>query len=416
MLDSGFSGQFQMNNPITDPNTPDTSNEFSSEFLVPAGNTGLGDDVKVALDINSAAKYLLQWLALSDFATVGVGDGRTVVINPAKSFPADGGNADTADDADTVDGIHAAGFATATQGIKADLALPATLYTAADILVKLQSLTAPLALNVTQLNGLASTAFALAAHVHAESTITFTNITTNDVSVSKHGFAPKLDNDPTHFLNGQGNYIVPPNTVGLDGKQIEIRINTPNLEWKYTVDPTWISLGQVVGSNGVNAYLYVAYASDTIGTGFTLDPVAGVLLPYIAVKNTTVAIPIPSASDFTGTWKYIGPRFGDYGLFSITLPAGGNVAARVAGAVAGVDYPLTWALAADGVNPADLNITHNLNKRIAFCNIYSVSGGVDRLLLGTAAYSGLVGTSVNICKIESLATFASQIRIHLIFS
>ena len=416
MLDSGFSGQFQMNNPITDPNTPDTSNEFSSEFLVPAGTGSLGEDVKVALDINSAAKYLLQWLASSDFATVGVGDSRTVIINPAKTIPADGGYADTAGDADTVDGIHAAGFATATQGIKADLALPATLYTAADILVKLQSLVGPLALNVTHLGGLVSTAFALAAHVHAESTITFTNITTNNVSVSKHGYAPKLDGDPTHFFNGLGQYVVPPTTVGLDGKQIEVRINGVNLEWKYTVDSTWISLGQVVGSNGVNAYLYIAYASDTIGTGFTLDPVAGVLLPYIAIKNTTVAIPSPDALDFAETWKYIGPRFGDYGLFTITLPAGGDVSTRVAGAVAGVDYPLTWVLAADGINPADLNITHNLNKRIAFCNIYSVSGGIDRILGGTAAYSGLVGTSLNICKIESLATFGSQIRIHLIFS
>ena len=162
--------------------------------------------------------------------------------------------------------------------------------------------------------------------------------------------------------------------------------------------------------------MYIAYASDTVGTGFTLDPVAGVLLPYIAIKNTTVAIPSPVASDFTGTWKYIGPRFGDYGLFTITLPAGGDVSTRVAGAVAGVDYPLTWVLAADGINPADLNITHNLNKRIAFCNIYSVSGGIDRILGGTAAFSGLVGTSLNICKIESLATFGSQIRIHLIFS
>ena len=49
-------------------------------------------------DINSAAKYLLQWLASSDFTTVGVGNSRTVVINPAKTIPADGGHADTADD------------------------------------------------------------------------------------------------------------------------------------------------------------------------------------------------------------------------------------------------------------------------------------------------------------------------------
>ena len=416
MLDSGFSGQFQMNNPITDPNIPDTSNEFSSEFLVPAGSTGLGDDVKVALDINSAAKYLLQWLASSDFATVGVGDSRTVIINPAKTIPANGGHADTATNADTVDGIHASGFATAAQGIKADAALPAILYTAADILVKLQSLTAPLALNVTQLGGLTSAAFALAAHTHTETGLVLSNVTTNDASVSKHGFLPRLDGSTTKFLRADGTWTIVPATQGIDGKQIEIRINGINLEWKYTVDPTWISLGQVVGANGVNAYLYIAYASDTSGTGFTLDPVAGVLLPYIAVKNTTVEIPSPVESDFTGTWKYIGPRFGDYGLFSITLPAGGNVASRVSGAVSGVDYPSTWTLAADGINPADLNITHNLGKRLAFCNIYSVSDGSDRLLIGTAAYSGLVVPSTSLCKIESLATFASQIRIHLIFS
>ena len=416
MPNSGFSGQFQMNNPITDPNTPDTSNEFSSEFLVPPGTGSIGEDVKVALDINSAAKYLLQWLASSDFATVGVGDGRTVVINPAKTIPADGGHADTADDADTVDGKHASEFATSAQGIKADNALPAIMYTAADILTKLQSLVAPLSLNVTQLGGLTSAAFALALHTHTESGLVLSNVTTNDATVSKHGFLPKLDGSTTKFLRADGTWTTVPAVQGADGKQIEIRINGVNLEWKYTVDSTWISLGQVVGSNGTNAYLYIAYASDTSGTDFTLDPVAGVLLPYIAVKNTTVAIPSPVASDFTGTWKYIGPRFGDYGLFTITLPAGGNVAARVAGAVSGVDYPSTWTLAADEVNPADLNVTHNLNKRLAFCNIYSVSGGVDRLLIGTAAYSGLVVTSTNICKIESLATFASQIRIHLIFS
>jgi len=416
MLDNSFSGQFQTNQPLVDPNVPDNASEFSSEFLVPAGSTGVDNDVKVALDINSAAKYLLQWLAGSDFVTTGVGDARTVIINPAKTLLADGGYADTAGDADTVDGKHASEFATSAQGIKADNALPAIMYTAADILIKLQSLATPLALNVNQLNGLASTAFALAVHTHTEAGLVLSNVTTNDSTVAKHGFLPKLDGSTTKFLRADGTWTTVPSVLGIDGREIQLQINGVNLEYRYTGDVSWISLGQVVGSNGVNAYLYIAYASDTIGTGFTLDPVAGVLLPYIAIKNTTVAIPSPVASDFTGTWKYIGPRFGDYGLFTITLPAGGDVATRVAGAVAGVDYPLTWVLAADGINPADLNITHNLNKRIAFCNIYSVSGGVDRILGGTAAYSSLVGTSLNICKIESLATFGSQIRIHLIFS
>lgn len=54
------------------------------------------------------------------------------------------------------------------------------------------------------------------------------------------------------------------------------------------------------GAAGANAYLYVGYASDGIGTDFTttFNPV----LNYIAFKNTTTAI-TPVASDFDGLWK-----------------------------------------------------------------------------------------------------------------
>lgn len=40
----------------------------------------------------------------------------------------------------------------------------------------------------------------------AESALTFTDITTNNVSTSKHGFCPKLPNDATKFLDGTGNW------------------------------------------------------------------------------------------------------------------------------------------------------------------------------------------------------------------
>lgn len=39
-----------------------------------------------------------------------------------------------------------------------------------------------------------------------ESDLSFTDITTNDVSTTKHGFAPKLPNDNTKFLDGTGSY------------------------------------------------------------------------------------------------------------------------------------------------------------------------------------------------------------------
>lgn len=43
----------------------------------------------------------------------------------------------------------------------------------------------------------------------AETDLTFTDVTTNNVSTSKHGFAPKAPNDATKFLDGTGAYSVP---------------------------------------------------------------------------------------------------------------------------------------------------------------------------------------------------------------
>lgn len=55
------------------------------------------------------------------------------------------------------------------------------------------------------------------------------------------------------------------------------------------------------GADGDSAYVYIAYASDASGTGFTTTFNAA--LDYIAVKATTTEITTPQASDFTGLWK-----------------------------------------------------------------------------------------------------------------
>lgn len=43
-----------------------------------------------------------------------------------------------------------------------------------------------------------------------DATIATSDVTTNNASTSKHGWLRKLDNDPTHYLDGQGNWTVPP--------------------------------------------------------------------------------------------------------------------------------------------------------------------------------------------------------------
>lgn len=55
------------------------------------------------------------------------------------------------------------------------------------------------------------------------------------------------------------------------------------------------------GAPGTSAFVYIAYASDAAGTGFTMTFDAA--LDYIAVKATTVAIPAPVVGDFAGLWK-----------------------------------------------------------------------------------------------------------------
>ncbi|MCK5603825.1 hypothetical protein KAR91_18195 [Candidatus Pacearchaeota archaeon] len=43
----------------------------------------------------------------------------------------------------------------------------------------------------------------------SDATVTFTDITTNDVSTTKHGFAPKAPDDAAQYLDGTGSYSVP---------------------------------------------------------------------------------------------------------------------------------------------------------------------------------------------------------------
>ena len=66
----------------------------------------------------------------------------------------------------------------------------------------------------------------------------------------------------------------------------------------------WKEFMGPAGADGVSAYVYVAYAGDASGTGFSLAPASG--LNYIAILNSTTPISSPSAGDFAGLWKKFG--------------------------------------------------------------------------------------------------------------
>jgi hypothetical protein len=53
-----------------------------------------------------------------------------------------------------------------------------------------------------------------------DATITTTDVTTNNVSITKHGWAPKAPNDATKYLDGTGAYTVPAGSGGSDLVQV----------------------------------------------------------------------------------------------------------------------------------------------------------------------------------------------------
>lgn len=106
---------------------------------------------------------------------------------------------------------------------------------------------------------------------------------------------------------------------GADGRAVEMRSSGTHIEWRYVGDTSWtqiVALSEITGpagangtngtngTNGASAFVYIRYASDTSGAGFSATPSDS--LPFIGVKTTTTAIVSPSASDFTGLWvRYI---------------------------------------------------------------------------------------------------------------
>jgi hypothetical protein len=74
---------------------------------------------------------------------------------------------------------------------------------------------------------------AATSHTQAESTITFTDITTGDVSASAHGYCPKLPGNTTTFLRGDGSFAAASGGVS-DGDKGDITVATSGTVW--TID------------------------------------------------------------------------------------------------------------------------------------------------------------------------------------
>jgi hypothetical protein len=130
---------------------------------------------------------------------------------------------------------------------------------------------------------------------------------------------------------------VPPGGLGVDGDYY-IDNNAPKTIYGPKTAGAWGAGTSIVGpagatgadgvtgapgADGTNAFLYIAYADDAAGTGFTLifDPNKN----WIAIKQTSTLIPSPVVGDFAGLFtKYQGDgdRWNTTSTTSLTIGTG----------------------------------------------------------------------------------------------
>ena len=100
---------------------------------------------------------------------------------------------------------------------------------------------------------------------------TLTDIATNNVSTSKHGFAPKLPNDATKYLDGTGAYSVPAGSGGGGSGALAL-IETQTIT-SAVQDVTFSGLDG--DTDGVYFLLYEIVNSNGSQTAYTIEPNGG---------------------------------------------------------------------------------------------------------------------------------------------
>ena len=129
------------------------------------------------------------------------------------------------------------------------------------------------------------------------------------------------------------------------------------------------------GAAGASAYLYIGYASDASGTGFSQTPGSG--LNYVAFLSSNVVIGSPNAGNFTGLWKN----------YASTFTATG---------------PVTFTGGAIGVNSSAANTASYLVQRDSSGNFAAGQVTVTSLVVGSATL-GFASSNLTVNTAVTLA-------------
>ena len=214
-------------------------------------------------------------------------------------------------DADTLDGISSAGFATSAQGTLADAALPAASYTANDVLTKIKTVDGTgSGLDSDTLDGLHSTSFATAAQgALADAALPAASYTANDVLTkikTVDGTGSGLDADTIDGLHStsfatsaQG--TLADNALPKAGGTMIGSITIP------TGQKITITDAPAAGTDGANR----AYVDSKIAGLVWLSPVE--LANCIGTATSPVGSPVEADSYIIGT----GGNTGAWSTFAV---------------------------------------------------------------------------------------------------
>lgn len=155
----------------------------------------------------------------------------------------------------------------------------------------------------------------------ADGLITLTDVTTNNVSTTKHGFVPKAPNNTTTFLRGDGSWAAPTATAlssKLLGTTRDMTAATGNVSYTgIGFQPTSLRLlacivGGLIGSDGFADSARTAYCVGRYGTsGLQTSQVALAYVDVDAANNKqTCVVASYDADGFTLTWTKTGSPTG----------------------------------------------------------------------------------------------------------
>lgn len=197
--------------PITIPQLPAAAGLSGNEVLPVSQG---GQAVKVAISA------LPQGISLGVVTYSGSGtafpNGRTLAAGSGITLTDGGAGGNLTVSASGTSGTVTSVSVTTANGVSGSVATPTSTPA---ISLTLGAIT-PTSVNSVVLSGGSSPVLAVTGtstiqgnntgdQIISDATISITDITTNNVSTSKHGFTPKLPNDATKYLDGTGAYTVP---------------------------------------------------------------------------------------------------------------------------------------------------------------------------------------------------------------